>query len=250
MKAMVFAAGYGTRLRPVTDNIPKALVPLNGKPMIEWVIGRLKQAGVNEIIINVHYLADQLEAYFREKNSPGLDISFSDERDGILDTGGGLSKASWFFDDHQPFFVYNTDVISTLNLQELLEFHLKSGNLATLAVKHRPTSRNLIITEQDKLGGWRDNRTGEEIWVREALPHGDKVAFSGIQVIDPKIFDFIAEKGAFPLIPLYLRLAKEHSVGIYRHDQNDWFDLGNTKNLQDAEDAIRRDPEKFALSNI
>jgi NDP-sugar pyrophosphorylase family protein len=245
MKAMVFAAGYGTRLRPVTDNLPKALVPLGGKPMIDWVIRRLVMAGVKEIIINVHYLADQLEAYFREKHNYDIRICFSDERNGILDTGGGLCKASWFFDDHQPFYVYNTDVISTLNLQEMMESHLRSGNMATLAVKHRPASRNLIIDAQDKLAGWRDNRTGEEIWVKENVSSGDEVAFSGIQVINPEIFDFITEKGAFPLIPLYLRLAKEHEIGIYRHDQDAWFDLGNTKNLQEAESLIRQNPEKF-----
>ncbi|MFN8209280.1 MAG: nucleotidyltransferase family protein [Bacteroidales bacterium] len=248
MKAMVFAAGYGTRLKPLTDKLPKALVPLLGKPMIGWVIDRLKLAGVDEIIINVHYLADQLEAYCREMNNFGIRICFSDERERILDTGGGLCQASWFFDDGQPFFVYNTDVISSVDLNELLETHRRSGNLATLAVKHRPASRNLIVDKQDHLAGWRDNRTGEEIWVNKPVPQGDMVAFSGIQVINPEIFGFIVEKGVFPLIPLYLRLAKDHAVGVVRHDQDLWFDLGNSKSLREAEESIGQDPARFSGS--
>jgi N-acetyl-alpha-D-muramate 1-phosphate uridylyltransferase len=238
MKALLLAAGLGTRLKPLTDHLPKALVSLAGKPMIEWVILKLIALGVDELIINLHYLGEQLEEFIHSKNSFGIRIVFSDERQNLLDTGGAIRKAAWFFDDHKPFLVHNTDVFCNANLTDLLDQHRISGNLVTMAVKQRPSSRNLLIDRDQRLCGWSDNRSGKVIEVFPGKAGLTPLAFSGIQVIDPELFSYIPMEGAFPIIPLYLRLAKEIPIGTWRHDSDYWFDLGSIKNLKDAEALI------------
>ena len=153
MKAMIFAAGLGTRLYPITQSTPKALIKVKNIPLIEIVIRRLMMFGYNEIIINIHHHADQIEQFVQSKNDFGIRIAFSDERDKLLDTGGGLKKASWFFDDGKPFLVHNVDVISDIDLGQLMERHIASKALATLAVKTRPSSRYLLFN-QPKLSLW------------------------------------------------------------------------------------------------
>ena len=238
MKAMIFAAGLGTRLKPITDSIPKALVKLNGKPILEYVINNLIQAGVSEIIINVHYLGNQIIEYLNQKNNFGIRIEISDESEQILDTGGGLIKASWFFDDNQPFIVHNVDVISNINLSEMLNFHAKNNAIATLAVRKRNTSRYFLFDNNNKLCGWKNTSTNKKIISRPSdLLH--QFAFSGIHILSPEIFNLINLSGSFSIVNFYLELAKTHSIMGYNHNEGYWFDIGNIKKLQQAEDFLK-----------
>src|SRR5690606_32019928 len=154
MKAMIFAAGMGTRLKPLTDTIPKALVPVGGKPLLQHIIEKLKRFGFNEIIINIHHFGQQIIDFVQENNSFDIRIEFSDEREQLLDTGGGIKKAAWFFDDNKPFLVHNVDILSNIDLQELYHFHLKNNTIATLLCSIRQTSRYLLFDTDNHLRGW------------------------------------------------------------------------------------------------
>jgi NDP-sugar pyrophosphorylase family protein len=239
MKAMIFAAGMGTRLKPLTDNCPKALVNLGGEPLLEHIIVKLADAGFDELIINVHHFAPQVILFLKQKNNFGIHIEISDESDLLLDTGGGLKKASWFLREREPFLVHNVDIFTDFNLKELYNTHLRSGALATLAVKNRNTSRSLLFNNQNQLTGWRNNKTGETRWVKEPERNATAIAFSGIQVINPGIFEFISENGVFSIIDVYLRLAAQHPITAYNHDDSVWMDLGTVENLQKAENYIQ-----------
>jgi len=163
MKAMIFAAGKGTRLKPLTDNIPKALVKVNNIPLLEHVILKLKKSGVTEIILNVHYLANQIIDFLKEKNNFDIRIEISDETDLLLDTGGGLKKASWFFDDNKPFIVHNVDIISEINIEELFNYHIANNALATLAMSKRNSSRYFLMNTENQLCGWENIQTKVKI---------------------------------------------------------------------------------------
>lgn len=237
MKAMIFAAGLGTRLHPVTQTIPKALVRLHGKPLLQILIEKLIQSGINNVLINVHHFADQVIEFVNENDSFGINIQFSDESDKLLDTGGGLKKAFWFFEDGQPFLVHNVDVISDINLQALIDLHLKSEAIATVAVRKRETARYLLFDENLTLCGWENVSTGEKIISKSSkvqLQYG----FSGIHVMDPVIFDHINSEGRFSIIETYLELAKSHKISAYDHTESIWVDLGKPKNLEQAEKII------------
>jgi NDP-sugar pyrophosphorylase family protein len=231
MKAMILAAGIGTRLRPITLEKPKCLVEVRGISLLEHTIRYLKYFGVKEIVINVHHFADQIEQFIRDKNSFGIHIVFSDEREALLDTGGGLLKAKWFFDDKNPFFLIASDVITDLDLTALYNYHLHRNPLVTLAVKHRNSSREFLFDTAQRLCGWHNNVTGETRWVNE-IPNPLKIAFSTIHVIDPAIFDLVTETGVFSLIDLYLRLAKENVILGFEHDETEWFEFGRIENLE------------------
>lgn len=224
-KAMILAAGLGTRLKPLTDNKPKALLEWEGKPLLEHVILKLKSAGFTSIIINVHHFAGMIMDYIKQKESFGIEIEFSHEKEELLDTGGGIAKASWFF-GKDPFLVYNVDIFSSIDLREMYEDHLKSGNIATMAVKERVTSRSLLMNKESKLQGWRDNRTGETILCGTTGEGLAPIAFSAIHIMDPQIFDYFPQKKRFPIMPFYLELAKTHPVHLYRHDRDSWTDMG------------------------
>jgi len=230
MKAMILAAGKGTRLLPLTENKPKALIEVQGVPLLEHSILYLKYYGVKEIVINIHHHASQIIAFIREKKSFGLNIAFSDESDELLDTGGGLFKARWFFNDHEPFVLTTSDVITNLDLNELYLYHKKNNPLATLAVKHRESSRDFLFDRNYRLCGWHNNSTNETRMVRE-VHDNIKIAFSTIHVIDPSIFDFITERGCFSIIDLYLRLASKYTIMGFEHDQSAWFECGRIDKL-------------------
>jgi len=231
MKAMILAAGIGTRLRPITDYKPKALVEVQEVPLLEHTIRYLKFFGVREIIINVHHLADQIVDFLKQHNSFGLQITTSDEREALLDTGGGLFGARWFFDDGKPFFLTASDVITDLDLHSMYQYHIDHNPLVTIAVKQRETSREFIFDSEDRLCGWHNNITGETRLAREsANPH--KLAFSTIHVIDPRLFGLITETGAFSLTDLYLRLAREHTILGFVHNDTHWFEFGRIENLE------------------
>lgn len=239
MKALIFAAGLGTRLLEHTQNKPKALVKLAGKPLLQHVIEYLKSFGVAEITVNVFHFADQIISFLAENKWFGVDIHISDERDQLLDTGGGLKKAGFFLKGNEPVLIYNVDIISNIDLNKLVDFHLSAGNLATLVVRTRETNRYLMVDENLRLTGWKNIQNGEAIISRKkAFNHSKPYAFSGIHVIQPELFDLISEKGKFPVMDLYLRLAQHHTIGAYVDESDLWMDLGKPDQLLQAEKLL------------
>ena len=245
MKAMILAAGLGTRLRPLTHDRPKALVEIAGRTLLQITIERLRSFGIHEVIINVHHLADQVVDYLRSHHDFGMRIVISCE-DVLLDTGGGLKKAAWFFlEDPQsaskPFLLHNVDVLSTIDLRRMVEFHTKRSALATLAVQSRKTSRYLLFDSTMKLCGRRSGEDGEPELVRAA---SDVIAraFSGIHVISPKLLPMLNEEGSFSIITSYLRMAAQaESIQAFSADEYYWRDLGKPENIAQAEDDIKSD---------
>jgi len=233
MKAMILAAGLGTRLGKLTEEIPKALVKVNGKPMLEHVVDYLKSYGINEIVVNVHHFGEQVIDFLQKKKNFGIRIEISDERDMLLDTGGGLMKASWFFDDGKPFLVHNVDVLSKTDLNKLEKYHTLNKELATLVVKKRETARYFLIDKNQVLCGWRNKKSGDEIIVRYAEKLTE-VGFSGIQLINPAVFELCKKTGKFSLTEMYLALADEHKIVAY-NDSALWFDMGRPENIVEAE---------------
>ena len=224
-KAMILAAGLGTRLQPLTDQKPKALVEWKGVPLLEHVILKLKDQGFTELIINVHHFSDMITGFVKQKDHFGIHIEFSHERDELLDTGGGIAHASWFFGD-KPFLVYNVDIICDIDLAKLFEVHVNSHAIATLAVKERVTSRSLLMNQEGLLKGWRDNRTGETILVDKSEGQLIPIAFSAIHVMDPAVFKLFPAEKRFAIMPFYLDLARSRPVNLFRHDQDSWTDMG------------------------
>ena len=233
MKAMVLAAGLGTRLRPLTDDRPKALVEIRGRSLLEITLTRLKQFGVRAVMVNVHHFADMILDHLKAHDSFGLAVEISREPV-LLDTGGGLKKAAYFFlDSSEPFILHNVDVISTIDLAHLLEWHTKAGALATLAVQGRASSRYLLFDERLRLCG-RRSQSGEAEMVRPAA-RVEELAFCGIHVISPRLLLRLEEDGAFSIIQSYLRLAREgESILRFRADGHYWRDLGKVQNLEQA----------------
>jgi NDP-sugar pyrophosphorylase family protein len=240
MKAMIFAAGLGTRLLPLTNELPKALVPINGKPALQWLILRLKKTGITQIIINVHHFADKVIDFINQNHSFGIDINFSDEREMLLDTGGGLKKAAWFFDDNQPFLVHNADILSDINIAEMLAFHNQNKALATLLIQKRITSRYLIFDEEKQLSGWKNIKTSEIILARQSATDTQDFAFNGIHIIDPEIFTLMKQEGKFPIIETYLQLAQSHRIIGFSPEIFSWMDIGKPENLPQASFLARK----------
>jgi NDP-sugar pyrophosphorylase family protein len=233
MKAMIFAAGLGTRLGTLTECKPKALVEVNGKPMLEHVIEYLKRYGIRDIIVNVHHFGSLIIDFLKKNNNFGIHIEISDESNELLDTGGGLIKANHFFADGKPFVVHNVDVLSRTKLDEVLKFHDQKEALATLVVKHRTTSRYILCDAAGNIAGWRNTKTGEEIIAKPSAEYIE-VAFSGIQIIDPKLFEYNRLSGKFSLTDMYLTLAKSQTLATFI-DDGLWFDLGKPENIREAE---------------
>jgi NDP-sugar pyrophosphorylase family protein len=274
MKAMILAAGLGTRLRPLTDTRPKALVELSGRTLLEITLTRLRTFGVTEVIINVHHFADQVIAYLKSHNNFGMRIEISRE-EVLLDTGGGLKKAAWFFLEDpagldEPFLLHNVDVISNIDLSRMLQFHKENQALATLAVQSRETSRPLLFDNHNQLRGRRiDNKDtliasphdtvissdARNLSSSSSLAYPDRVeatrhsplpqspepsplqplAFSGIHLISPRLLPLLAEEGIFSIIPSYLRLAAQgEKILALRADQYYWRDLGRPAALAQA----------------
>lgn len=249
MKAMILAAGLGTRLRPLTNDRPKALVEIGGRALLEITLSRLRQFGVREVIINVHHFAEMVIDYLKANNNFGMRIETSREQI-LLDTGGGLKKAAWFFLENsavrdEPFILHNVDVISTIDLSRMLRFHREHKALATLAVQQRETSRYLLFDAKGRLCG-RHAEKSEYIRVGAgaspipqrsgAASHAQALAFSGIHVISPRIFEKMTEDGAFSIISTYLRLASQgENVLALPADEYYWRDLGKPENIAQAE---------------
>ena len=230
---MIFAAGLGTRLAPLTDNKPKALVEFQGKPMIENVIEKLVKAGFNRIIVNVHHFADMVCDFLKSKNF-GAEILISDERDFLLDTGGGLLKARPLLENAPHTLLYNVDVFSTIDVKAMYDYHEKHGALATLAVKQRESDRKFIFDHLDMLGGWINTKTGEEITARPYVTnYAYQIPFCGISVVRKEIFPLITETGKFSIKDLYLRLAEHNRIISYSCGSDIlWADLGTPEKIK------------------
>ena len=229
MKAMILAAGLGTRLKPFTDSHPKALFVVEGKTLLEHAITHLKSAGINEIIINVHHFENQIIEYLQLHHGFGLEIAISDERGELLETGGGLKKAWWFFKGCDCALIRNVDILSDIDLQIMKDFHLRSRSIATLAVRRRETSRYFLFDGQMNLCGWENIISGEKR-ISRATTSVRAFAFSGIQILDPEIFPLITEDGKFSLTDLYLRLARTQKITGYLEEGVVWRDVGRMRN--------------------
>jgi len=255
MKAMILAAGLGTRLRPLTDTRPKALVEINNRTLLEIILTRLRTFGIAEVIINVHHFADMVEQYLKSKNNFNMRIEISREDDQLLDTGGGLKKAAWFFQENpsradssrqhsvladKPFLLHNVDVISTVDLAGMLQFHSDHQALATLAVQSRDSGRQLLFNDQLQLSGRRvkghsplpESRTLSALY---------PLAFSGIHIISPRLLPLLTETGPFSIIDSYLRLASQgQRIVAFRHDNSYWRDLGKPVDLAQAAEDLQQ----------
>ena len=244
MRAMVLAAGLGTRLRPLTDDRPKALVEVAGRTLLEITLARLRAFGIREAIVNVHHFAEMVIEYLRAYDNFGMRIEISREEI-LLDTGGGLKKAAWFFleDSHrdEPFILHNVDVLSTIDLQRMVQFHIQNQALATLAAQNRETSRYLLFDERHQLCGRGTGRDPKTEIVRPAQPM-QVLAFSGIHVISPRLFPMMTDEGVFSIIDCYLRLAAQgEKVLAFRADEYYWRDLGKPENVrQTTEDMVQK----------
>lgn len=232
MKAMIFAAGLGTRLKPFTDHHPKALAEVNGKTLLEHAIRYLQKAGIEDVIVNVHHFADQIEKAIEENNGFGSWVTISDERNVVLETGGGLKKASWYFEDEEDFVIMNVDVLTNLDLGKMIEAHQQSDAFATLAVMQRDSSRQLLFDEHMLLSGWTNTKTGEQKISREVLSM-KPFAFSGIQVLSKEIRNMPFE-GKFSIIDVYLHFSKTQMIKGYDHTGNIFIDVGKPESLEKA----------------
>jgi NDP-sugar pyrophosphorylase family protein len=251
MKAMILAAGLGTRLKPLTDTRPKALVELSGRTLLEITITRLRTFGTTEAIINVHHFADQVIAYLKSHKNFGMRIEISRE-EVLLDTGGGLKKAAWFFLEDsnrldEPFLLHNVDVISNIDLSRMLQFHTENQALATLAVQSRETSRYLLFDDHNQLRGRRTKDHSPLATRHSPLPQSPEpsplqsLAFSGIHILSPRLVPMLTEEGVFPIIPSYLRLAAQgQKILAFRADQYYWRDLGRPADLAQAAQDLQQ----------
>jgi len=238
---MIFAAGLGTRLKPLTDNLPKALIPIAGKPLLEHVILKLKAAGFDEIIVNVHHFPEQIIYFLKQNNHFGIRIVVSDEREHLLDTGGGILKAAWFFDDDKPFLVHNVDILSDVNLNYLYLEHLRTNALATLVVSKRDTFRYLLFDDNMRMCGWINEKTGETKPKSIVDSSGfNKLAFAGIQMLSPKVFDLMqGNKSIFPIMDFYLSNAQTQVINGFTPDNLRMLDVGKLNVLDEAEQFVK-----------
>lgn len=242
MKAMIFAAGLGTRLKPLTDHMPKALVPVAGRPMLEHVILKLKAAGFNELVINIHHFGEQILDFLRANQNFGLTIHISDERDCLLDTGGGIWKAEPFFRGNEPFLVHNVDILSDTDLKALYEYHRQSGNDATLLASRRKTIRYLLFDDEKRLCGWinKDTLQTKPEGFAYNPEHHHEYAFSGIHVISPSLFHYMDERwtGKFSIMDFYLQTCHEARIRGRLTDTLRLIDIGKPETLTQAEEFL------------
>lgn len=235
MKAMILAAGLGTRLKPFTDFHPKALAPVHGNPVLAWTIDYLYQYGVRDIIINVHHFADQIISFVNDFERPGLQLSISDEQDAVLETGGGLKKASWFFNNGDPFILMNADILTTMPLNEFIDFHYRNKGLVSLAVSNRVSSRCFLFNAENQLYGWRNKLKNETKFSRHTEDDLVEMAFGGIHIIDPAFFRYLTQVDKFSIVDTYLEVAKTETILGFDHSAYTLLDIGKPESLLLAE---------------
>jgi NDP-sugar pyrophosphorylase family protein len=222
-KAMVLAAGLGTRLQDLTKNKPKALVEYRGKTLLEIVLRRLIHHGFRDIIINIHHCGDQIVEFTRSKKNFGINLAFSDETDQLLDTGGGIKHAEWFFKD-EPVLIHNVDVYTDLNLEDLYNFNNDFDRLASFAVKSRSTSRPFLMDKNGLLCGWENHITGEKVISRDETEI-ERIAYSGIGVLSPLFLQMLPSPHPYSLTPEILKISKNHDIYLFPHN-GAWKDMG------------------------
>lgn len=237
MKAMIFAAGLGTRLRPLTNDRPKALVEVKGTPLLEITIKRLIHFGVKEIIINIHHFADKIQQFLADNNNFGIRIETSYEVEKPLETGGGLKKAAWFFDDNQPFIICNADILSNIDLAKMYETHCASDAIATYAIQKRDTSRYMLHNTEGVLCGWM-NTQSKALKMCRFAPELGMYSFSCFHVVNPEIFKTTPDKEYFTIIDWYLNIGNQYTILGYRHDDDIWCDIGKPETLKEAESVV------------
>lgn len=236
MKAMILAAGLGTRLRPYTEHKPKALVEIAGKPLLAHSIEKLHKHGFRDIVINIHHFGDLILDFLAKQQFPGINIQISDERDLLLDTGGGIKKALPFFDD-EPFLLYNTDILTDLDLAYFFKYHLEKEAMVTLAIRKRESSRYLLFNDALMLVGWEHAKKQVQKICRPNLPY-QRFAFSGIHVINPKIVNWMPEEKVFSIIDVYLHAGKESLIQGFDHTNTHWIDVGRIPDLERAQSLM------------
>lgn len=243
MKALIFAAGLGSRLKPLTDKTPKALIPVGGKPMLEHVILKLKASGFDEIVVNIHHEGQQIIDYLECMGSFGLRVHISDERDCLLDTGGGIRHARKFLDGSEPFLVHNADILSNVDLRQFYQHHLENmASVATLLVSRRKSSRSLFFDKENRLCGWQNSETGE---VKSPYPDFSPTtyngyAFGGIHVVSPEIFEWMDNwEGQFSIINFYLAVCANTHIQAYPLDNLQLLDIGKPEALAKAEEWLK-----------
>lgn len=236
MKAMIFAAGLGTRFKPWTDKHPKALAVINGKSLLQRNVEYLQKHGIWDVVVNVHHFAEQIVGAISQNNGWGSNISISDETDGVLETGGGLKKAQPYLLG-ESFVVINVDILTDLPLGEMIQFHHQLMPLATLAVTSRSTSRYFLFDQFHNLSGWRNTKSGEEKISRTSADNTPK-AFSGIHIINPRIFSMIEREGKFSMVDVYLDLAKTEIIKGFDHTGSKFIDVGKPEAVAIAEEMF------------
>ncbi len=228
---MIYAAGIGSRLKPLTDYKPKALIEVGGISMLEHVLMKLKSFSITDFVINVHHFSNQIIDYFETKNYYGLNIQISDETTELLNTGGGLKKAANFFKTGDDILLYNVDILSNININKLYEYHKARRAIATLAVRNRTTDRKLLFDNQYKLVGWKNSKTHEFIQTTTDNERTMEFAFSGIHIVDYKLLSLLPYQKIFSIIDAYLALAANYNIIAYPHDFDNWLDIGKPENL-------------------
>ena len=241
MNAFIFAAGLGTRLKPLTDTMPKALVPVAGKPLLAHVVEKLKAAGCKKIVINIHHFGDMIVDYVKSQGNFGIDIVFSDEREMLLETGGAIKHAVELL-GNEPFLIHNVDILSNVDIKALWEEHLNSGSAATLLVSKRSSSRALLFDAEGNLTAWTNKTTGEVKTPYESVDIASlkELAFSGIHVFSPSLFKYFGtypEK--FSIIDFYLNTCKAEKIKAYTQEGLQLLDVGKLDSLEKAEAFVQ-----------
>lgn len=234
MKAILLAAGLGTRLYPLTKSKPKALVEVQGKPLLQHQLEKLKRAGFTQVLINIHHFGDLILEFLDKNKNFELDIQISDEREQLLDTGGALRKARNFIAGKEDVLIHNVDVLSNIDISEMWKKHQNTKALASLAVRNRETSRYLLFNEQNQLRAWENIKSGEKKgdWTNPKLK---QAAFSGIHIISPKCIDLFPNKAAFSIIDFYLEQSNRNNIIGFFHNSSSWLDVGKPETLALAE---------------
>jgi N-acetyl-alpha-D-muramate 1-phosphate uridylyltransferase len=234
MKAMIFAAGLGTRFKPWTDHHPKALAVVNGKTLLQRNIEYLQSQGITEVVVNVHHFADQIIEAVEQNKGWGSQVTISDERAVVLETGGGLLKARPLLEDSDPFVTINADILTDFNIADLVNYHRAERALISFAVSNRKTSRYFVLDETNRLCGWINTDYNDEILARPAFGR-QQLAYSCVAVFDPFVFRIIRQRGKFSLTDMYLSLASLHKIMAFPHNGCRWIDVGKTESIQKAE---------------
>lgn len=232
---MIYTGGLESSIQPQPGEKPRALLEINREPLLSILIKRIAESGFNEIIINVHHFAARIIKFLKVNDFSGIRIEVSDETDLVLDSGGGLSKVRWFFDDGMPFLLYNLEIISDIDLRKLYQDHCSSGALATLVVRKRESERFLLFDQKMRICGWVNNLTGESVTTGSNDRSKNAYAFSRIQIVSPLLFNLITEKGAFSLVELYLKIASGHDIRGYPDNESIWMDLAKKEGMLEAE---------------